>query len=402
MTSTEPVEQPSISELARRHGMSRQTIRRKLATGWQPPVPVEAMATPMAIPVDVEIVEQDQPVATLPSDMATLPATQLATLPTGHGRYVAIRDAARSAAVATSEPFSPNSYLAKLAEVYAAPPTDKVPRSYPGLGSEAVMPAVPTVTAPVTAAPVTTAHHGGSRMAAMALGLAAVLLGGAQLVIDAKYSANFGHNPVEAALLAAQGLGIGLAALMLPGAASLFARAGHRAWALTAWSAWLAFMALSTMAGLGFTAGGMGDIMAGRSAAIMSADEARAQRSVAVATLQRALDTATEARRAECAKRGPLCRDREADERAALTALNTAIAVPLPPLAAISAADPGGDAAAANIAWLTGIRVTAADVEHAWVLGRAIMPGLAGTLLAMAVVTWPRRRQRNPEPFPAS
>jgi hypothetical protein len=112
------------------------------------------------------------------------------------------------------------------------------------------------------------------------------------------------------------------------------------------------------------------------------------------ALAQRAADTATEARKAECAPRGARCRDREADERAALAALNAAIAAPLPLAPAIASADPGGDAAAANLTWLTRgyLRATAADIERAWIAGRAIMPALAGLLLSMAVMTWPRRR----------
>ncbi len=96
-------------------------------------------------------------------------------------------------------------------------------------------------------------------------------------------------------------------------------------------------------------------------------------------------------RKAECAARGPRCRDREADERTALAALNAAIAAPLPLAPAI--ADPGGDAAASNLAWLSGgiVHATAADIV-VWIAGGAIMPALAGLLLLMAVMTWPRRR----------
>jgi len=52
---------PNISALAREHGVSRSTIRRRLASGWQPPVTIEGEilepnqqmitgATPMTIP----------------------------------------------------------------------------------------------------------------------------------------------------------------------------------------------------------------------------------------------------------------------------------------------------------------------------------------------------------------
>jgi hypothetical protein len=109
----------------------------------------------------------------------------------------------------------------------------------------------------------------------------------------------------------------------------------------------------------------------------------------------RQTSAATEARKAECAPiRGPKCRDREADERTALAALNVAIAIPLPPTVSISAADPGAEAAAANVSWASFglLKATAADIERTWITGRAVMPAFAGLLLSMAVMTWPRRR----------
>jgi len=55
------VERPNVSALARAHGVSRTTIRRRLAAGWTPPVTIEG-----------EIVEQDQQVAT-PSTLSGRP-----------------------------------------------------------------------------------------------------------------------------------------------------------------------------------------------------------------------------------------------------------------------------------------------------------------------------------------
>src|SRR5262249_29142716 len=139
----------------------------------------------------------------------------------------------------------------------------------------------------------------------------------------------------------------------------------------------------------------LSDMLAGRAASIEQAQNAREQRVQAIAMAQRAANTATEARKAECAPRGPRCRDREADERSALAALNITIAAPLPHAPSIASADPGGDAAAANLTWLFGgiVHATAADIERAWIAGRAIMPALAGLLLSMAVITWPRRQE---------
>ena len=240
--------------------------------------------------------------------------------------------------------------------------------------------------------PVATRH--GSYVTASILALSALALGGIQLAIDAQYAGAFSRTPVEAVLQATQGIAIGLAAMMLPSVAAVLRRTGQAGWSRIAWAIWPGFLVLSVLAAMGFSAGGLSDTLAGRAASIEQAQSAREQRTQAIATAQRAADTATEARKAECVPRGPRCRDREADERAALAALNAAIAAPLPPAPAIASADPGGDAAAANLTWLSGgiVHATAANIEQAWIAGRAIMPAFAGLLLSMAIMVWPRRR----------
>ena len=291
--------QINISALARQHGLSRQTIRRRLATGWQPPRAPQ-----------VEIIESNQGVA---------------TLATPHGR---VR---------------------------------------------------------------------GSYVAAAVLALAAVTLGGIQLAIDAQYAGGFGRTPVETWLQAMQGVGIGIAAMILPCVAAVLRRTGQVGWSRGAWAIWPGFLVLTIIAGAGFSAGGMSDAIAQRGGAIEQAASAKDQRTQAIAIAQRAVDTAAEARKAECAMRGPHCRNREADEKTALAMLNAAIAVPLPPAVTISAADPGGETAAANIAWASFgyIKATAADVQRTWIAGRVVMPAFAGLMLSMAVMVWPRQRSRG-------
>jgi hypothetical protein len=240
----------------------------------------------------------------------------------------------------------------------------------------------------------TPAHHGGSYVAAGVLGLAAVALGGIQLAIDAQYGRSFGRTPIETALQGMQGVAIGLVAIILPCVASVLRRTGQMGSSWGAWAIWSGFLVLTILAGMGFSAGALSDAIAGRAGAIEQAVRGKEQRAQAIATAQRAADTATEARKAECAARGPRCRDRETDERAALAALNAAIAVPLPSMASISAADPGAEAAAANVSWASFglLKATAADIERTWITGRAVMPAFAGLLLSMAIMVWPRRR----------
>jgi hypothetical protein len=70
--------QPSVSALAREHGISRATVRRRLANGWQPPITIEG-----------EIVKSNQEVATLGQGLATTLASPMAApaipaTPDGH------------------------------------------------------------------------------------------------------------------------------------------------------------------------------------------------------------------------------------------------------------------------------------------------------------------------------
>jgi hypothetical protein len=241
----------------------------------------------------------------------------------------------------------------------------------------------------------TPAHDGGCYVAAGVLALAAVALGGIQLAIDAQYAGSFGRTPFETLLQGTQGIAIGIVAMILPCVASVLRRTGQMGSSWGAWAIWSGFLVLTILAGMGFSAGGLSDAIAGRTGAIEQAVGTKEQRAQAIATAQRTADTATEARKAECAPiRGPRCRDREADERTALAALNAAIAMPLPPTVSISASDPGADAAAANVFWASFglLRATAADIERTWITGRAVMPAFAGLLLSMAIMVWPRRR----------
>jgi hypothetical protein len=239
------------------------------------------------------------------------------------------------------------------------------------------------------------AHHGGSYVAAGVLALAAVALGGIQLAIDAQYAGSFGRTPIETALQGLQGVAIGIVAMILPCVASVLRRTGQISLSYGAWAIWSGFLVLTILAGMGFSAGGMSDSIAGRAGAIERAVRLKEQRAQGIATAQRAADAAAEVRKAECSPiRGPKCRDREADERTALSALNAAVVTPLPPTVSISAADPGAEAVAANVSWASFglLKATAADIERTWITGRAVMPAFAGLLLSMAIMVWPRRR----------
>jgi uncharacterized membrane protein YeaQ/YmgE (transglycosylase-associated protein family) len=94
----------------------------------------------------------------------------------------------------------------------------------------------------------------------------------------------------------------------------------------------------------------------------------------------------------ECAAiRGPRCRDREADERTALAALNAAIAIPVTPTVAISAADPRTIMAiealiiwlviGAVAGWLAGLLVKG----YGFGLIGNILVGIAGAIIVVTL-----------------
>src|SRR5262249_52390099 len=88
------------------------------------------------------------------------------------------------------------------------------------------------------------------------------------------------------------------------------------------------------------------------------------------------------ARAAECVKRGPLCRDREADERVALAALKAAIAAPVPAAATIAAADPQVTAAVRLAPW-AGLSISAAGIVNLRFVLMGMLPNVGGFVLAL-------------------
>src|SRR5258705_5964347 len=93
-------------------------------------------------------------------------------------------------------------------------------------------------------------------------------------------------------------------------------RTGQAAWSGIAWAIWPGFLILSVLARRHGLQRRRPQRHAGRPrGSIEQARSAREQRAEVIATAQRAADTVMEARKAECAPRGPRCRDREADER---------------------------------------------------------------------------------------
>ncbi len=152
---------------------------------------------------------------------------------------------------------------------------------------------------------------------------------------------------------------------------------------MAAWGTWSAAATLAVLASLGFVERHVSDTAAGRAAIVTTASAATDQRISAIEAARTAADAARRAREAECVRRGPLCREREADERAALNTLNSGIAAPIPAVAEIADTDPQVTASVRLATWVH-IPVAAEDVVNLRLALMVAIPNLAGLILAFA------------------
>src|SRR5947199_234683 len=100
-------------------------------------------------------------------------------------------------------------------------------------------------------------------------------------------------------------------ALALPAAAVALWHSGRGVLALAAWIVAGAAVVGATLASLGFAQLHFGDTAASRAAVVTSTNAVADRRAAGVAAAERAVNAAARAREAECAIRGPRCRDRE-------------------------------------------------------------------------------------------
>src|SRR5207302_6801955 len=142
------------------------------------------------------------------------------------------------------------------------------------------------------------------------------------------------------------------------------------------WALWALTFAFAIVAGIGFASLNIADTTAAGRASVATTTASTDQGTAAITAARLAATTATKAREAECSVRGPRCRDREVDERTALTALSTAIGAPVPAVAAIGAADPQTEAASKLAAWVSfgTVRPTGDDFGMLRLLLLALLP----------------------------
>jgi hypothetical protein len=206
-----------------------------------------------------------------------------------------------------------------------------------------------------------------------ALGIGVIAIG-----VNAQAGFYLGSTPMARATFAGMAVAADVLAFVLPAAAVALWHRHRPVMATLAWTTWAAVAALAVLATLGFVERHVGDSAAQRGAIVSTADQHRA----AIEAAQLAVSTATRQREAECKRRGPLCREREADERAALSALRSALAVPA--VAAVGVADPQVAGATRLASW-AGLRVTGDDVTNLRLALLMLVPNLAGLVLAFGV-----------------
>lgn len=299
---------PNISELARVHGISRATVRRRLASGWIPPAVIEGVAN--------EIVEQNQEVATGHEEMAA---------PDGQG--------GREATVARVT--RPNGQVRNAVRLPVA--TAPMARRTVQKIAPATSPKTPTVyldtdshTPP--APPYERTH--GSRWRAtgrVSVGLAIVSTGAWIAYTSMRGNAWFGHSltpdPTAGEIYSNLSVAAELMACLIPTAIRFYWTNGEPWTAVRGW----ALMAVALVV-VFFAAGGFAITN------INSGVEVRAEReNPAIRDLRNQLAGLERSIASECVKRGDRCRDLErqrADVNAKLSIERASIKTDADPQAA--------------------------------------------------------------------
>jgi hypothetical protein len=255
----------------------------------------------------------------------------------------------------------------------------------PGTVTAATGATVGSATVEVTAPSAHTSERASWTLGAAILTIIAVLIGTLALVINAQTGWRFGTTPLAALTFACLSVAVDGLALALPAAAVGLWHAGRRVLSIAAWIVAGAAVVGATLASLGFAQLHFGDSAAGRAAIVANTNAVADRRAAGIATAERTADAAARAREAECAIRGPRCRDRETDERSALAALADATAAPVPAVPSIAAdADPQVSAALKLAKWL-GLEVTADGVANLRLALLALLPNVSGLVLAFAI-----------------
>lgn len=206
----------------------------------------------------------------------------------------------------------------------------------------------------------------------------AVGIGALAILVNGQQGFSFGTTTMSRVTFAGLAIAADILAFVLPAVAVALWHRHRPVLSSAAWLTWTAVALLAVLATLGFVERNLGDSAAQRTALVTSAD----QHKQAIEAAQLHATAATRQREAECVRRGPLCRAREADEREALSALRTALAMPLP--IPVGASDPQAVAAHRLASW-AGFTVSSNDVVNLRLALLTLVPNLAGIVLAFGL-----------------
>jgi hypothetical protein len=214
-------------------------------------------------------------------------------------------------------------------------------------------------------------------------------IGGLAIAINIQQGLHLGATPAASWTFAGIAMAADVLAFALPSAGVALWHARRPFLATIAWTTWTLAATLAVMASLGFVERNVSDTAAGRAAVVTAAAATTDQRTAAIEAARIAANAATEARKAECLTRGPRCREREADERAALGALTSAIAAPIQATPALGTADPQITAGVRLATWVH-LPIVANDLMNLRLLLLVAVPNLAGLVFAFGLAL--RRR----------
>jgi hypothetical protein len=196
----------------------------------------------------------------------------------------------------------------------------------------------------------------------------AVTLFATAVASNAAFSWSLGASDGARSVFAGIGVAADVLVFVLPSVAASKWRSGCRMASLATWSLYGPAFVFAVSGSIGFSALNIGDVTAVRAA----------RTSPAIELAQRRLDVATAQVATECKRVGPLCRERQAEERQALADLAGARSM------VARASDPQVAQASALVAWMTPLRPSENDFAMVRLALLTLLPQLGGLVLMVS------------------